>query len=107
MNKDSRAKELVGKIVMYYKGCLPQVKERGKSINLIATLGGRKYDVYELGIQGDFVFIMSKTEEGDILTILTPVEQVFFTVIISEKKSEEPPRQIGFNTDSTYPVSKS
>jgi hypothetical protein len=29
--------------------------------------------------------------------IITPVEQIYFVVIVCPKKSEEPPREIGFH----------
>ena len=67
-----------------------------QSINLICTIGGTDYDVISLwSPRIDVVCIESKTEEGHFF-ITAPVEQPFFTTIISKKVNNDPPREIGF-----------
>jgi hypothetical protein len=68
-----------------------------ESINLVCMIGGVKYDVYVMGVEGDFVWVNSQTEEGDFLGIIASVEQVSFATIVYNKESDKPPREIGFH----------
>ena len=92
----NRAQELVQFARREYNA-QKDLLEPDESINLVCLIGGVKYDVYVMGVEGDFVWVNSQTEEADFFGMIAPVEQVSFATIVYKKKSDKPPREIGFH----------
>ena len=79
---------------------------------MICSAGGREYDVANIGVDdNNFLRIHCFSDEVSV-SFIAPVEQVVFTIIISDDNSELPPREIGFAAieneykKATNPVAK-
>jgi hypothetical protein len=105
----NRAQEILHMVAGEYKWRADELKP-GQSINLVCTFGGRELDVISFfSPQIDVVCIEAKDESGDLLNITAPVEQVCFTVILFNKASDKPPREIGYKSimeDTPHPPQK-
>jgi hypothetical protein len=88
------AYELANAAFQEYKN-LRSVLEKGQSINMTCSAGGQVYDVSNIGVDDNFLRIQCFSDEGSICFI-APVEQIVFTITVSDKISVKPPREIGF-----------
>lgn len=97
-----RAKIIVEDAILEYKFQKSQLPP-DRTINLTCTIGGQQHNVYSLGSREGIVQIttydMESPEPRPWVKIKCPVEQVFFFIIISEKKATEIPREIGFHAE--------
>jgi hypothetical protein len=92
-----RAWELMSETLSRYKFLKGKITKE-QSINLICTIGHREYDVYNMqAFNNDFVSVKCKTSDGNEYTTFAPVEQVSLTIVVENKRSETPPREIGFD----------
>ena len=93
----NRAIEIISSTRMEYDW-LKNHLNPDESINLICTVGGRDYDVVLIDSPKIDVVQIQATTEGGLVCVVSPVEQVCFTTIISKKVNDDPPREIGFHT---------
>jgi hypothetical protein len=88
------AKTLTHEAVMEYKILKSQLKA-DQSINLVCIIGGVQYDVYNVGVNNGIVSVVTQAGKTS-MRLLCPIEQISFAVILSEKTSQTPPREIGY-----------
>jgi len=93
----NRADEIITRVDNEYKRLVSRLKP-DQSINMICTIGGRDYDVFRASSPKiDIISVDSRDDDGNFFSIIAPVEQIFFTTMISKKINDEPPREIGFH----------
>ena len=91
----NRAKELIDNMLVRYK-VTQQTLKSDQSINLICSVDGLRYDLYSIAAPSiDTIHATGKVGDECYVSI-APVEQVSFTMVVSNKKPSEPPREIGF-----------
>ncbi len=91
-----RAKELYKETLGRFELRNHELKP-GESLDLLCSVGGHTFNVHTIGyVSPDFMSIESRTPEGDELSTIAPVEQVAFTIVLSERHAEKPKPQIGF-----------
>jgi hypothetical protein len=100
----TRAFQLANAAFQEYK-TLASGLEKGQSISMICSAGGREYDVANIGVDDNFLRIHCFSDEASV-SFIAPVEQVVFTIIISNDNSDLPPREIGFHVGMKKPKSE-
>lgn len=96
----NRAEEIAAEAVAQYERLKGKITKE-QSINLICIVGGIRYDVFSIGHGNHYVQMKAKTKSGEVHVITAPIEQVAFDVIISNKTSNKPPREIGFHAETS------
>ena len=99
--KNERAWDLARLAMDAYKIRKAKLKPE-QSINLICSVASSNYEVHEILAHDGFLEISSVDESGDICLIYAPVEQISFTVMILNKKAEEPAREISFHVGMKF-----
>ena len=93
---NTRADGMIRDVITHYRGLIKTL-DPGKSIELIVCFDGRRVSPSFLGAYShECVGIESEDSEGNVALDIVPVERVSFTISITNKKSEQPPREIGF-----------
>jgi hypothetical protein len=92
----NRAKELAMQVLGEYQW-MRSNPPKGKTLNLVCTIGGTRFDVYSIGNDdGDMLRIKSRDGAGNEFIHYAPVEMAAFTVMVLNETTDEPPREIGF-----------
>ncbi len=87
-----RAKELVQKVILEYRFLATQLKP-DKTINMVCTIGGVTYEVYELGANNGIVSVDTQhvydpMKKENLVKLHCPIEQISFAIIFSDKISK-------------------
>ena len=78
---------------------LAEKLKKKQSLELICTIGGREFPLHSVGpFLDNSIFVESVEEDGTSVSFFAPIEQVSFLYVVSPKKSNKPPREIGFHT---------
>ena len=96
----NRAEEIAAEAVGQYEALKGKLTKE-QSINLICVVGGVRYDVFSIGYGNQYVQLKAETKSGEVHIITAPIEQVAFDVIVSNKTSNKPPREIGFHAETS------
>jgi hypothetical protein len=95
----NRAEEMMFEISNRYRFTKNQVKGKNRSLDLLCFAGGMPVRVNRLSSFKDHcIIIEGTTEDGATLITYAPVEQVTFQIVVTNKPSEQPAREIGFHT---------
>jgi len=96
---NTRADEMIRDVITHYRGLIKTL-DPGKSIELVVCFGGRRVSPSSLGAYShECVGIESEDNEGNVAIDIVPVECVSFTISITNKKSEQPSREISFKAN--------
>jgi hypothetical protein len=70
-----------------------------ETVDFMCCVHGREIVIGSVGpFLGDSLYIESRDEDKETVSFFTPINQVSFMYVVSPKKSDEPPREIGFHT---------
>ncbi len=76
---------MVNEVLLQYRYTAKNI-EAGKSVNLSCWIGSREIDVYRIQrFEGDFLCILSRSEDGTESKTFAPLELVSFTISITQK----------------------
>ena len=96
---NARADGMIRDVITHYRGLIKKIPPE-KSIELVVRFDGRCISPSSLGAYShECVGIESVDNEGNVALDIVPVERVSFTISISDKKSDQPPREIGFKAN--------
>ncbi|MGA2279414.1 MAG: hypothetical protein ABSG80_03830 [Verrucomicrobiota bacterium] len=94
--KKNRAKKIAIDVVSIHVLLTLKLKEN-ESLDLICYVGGKEFRPHSVGpFFGDHIYLESSGEDGTRTSMLAPIELVTFMYVVSPKKSDAPPREIGF-----------
>lgn len=94
----NRAEEIAAEAVAQYERYKEKLTKE-QSINLLCIVGGIRHDVFSIGYGNHYLQMKAKTKSGELHVITAPIEQIVFEVVISNKSSNKPPREIGFHAE--------
>ena len=82
-----------------YKFTKNQIKGKNLSLDILCFAGGIPVRVNHLtAFEDHCICIEGVMDDGSTLITYAPVEQVIFQIVVTNKPSQEPAREIGFHT---------
>jgi hypothetical protein len=95
-----RARDVLDAIDISYRQWKSKIKP-DETIELVCFIGERMVVPFKLGLFAKgCIAVHSAEDDGETAIVdFVPVEQLNFRILVSEKKSEKPPRQIGFKVE--------
>ena|SRR5579859_2290896 len=96
---NTRSDETIRDVITHYRGLLKTLPPEN-SIELNVCFDGRCISPSSLGAYShECVAIESEDNEGNVALDIVPVERISFRISITNKKSEQAPREIRFKAN--------